>query len=109
MPKRWKAWLVGIALAQLLVIGVDVAPGMLAQAAGKQLYTELHEADVVDFLHADERSWPLILASDVLCYFGALDELFTAVRQRLVRLLARGEIERHTEQNESECAQRRAR
>lgn len=64
-------------------VGVDVAPGMLAQAAAKQLYTELHEADIVDFLRADERSWPLILATDVLCYFGALEELLAAVRQRL--------------------------
>jgi len=64
-------------------IGVDVAPGMLAQAASKQLYAELHEADIIDFLHTDERSWPLILASDVLCYFGTLDGLFAAVRQRL--------------------------
>lgn len=64
-------------------VGVDVAPGMLVQAAGKQLYAELHEADVLDFLRADTRTWPLILASDVLCYFGALDELFSAIQRRL--------------------------
>lgn len=78
--------LLAVVLADLNLgpfIGVDVAPGMLTQATGKQLYAELHEADIIDFLHADERSWPLILASDVLCYFGTLDDLFAAVRQRL--------------------------
>ena len=64
-------------------VGVDIASGMLAQAANKQIYAELHESDVLEFLRADARTWPLILAGDVLCYFGALDELFTAVRRRL--------------------------
>lgn len=79
--------LLAVVLADLNIgpfIGVDVAPGMLAQAAAKHLYTELHEADIVEFLHADERCWPLILASDVLCYFGVLNGLFAAVRQRLL-------------------------
>ncbi len=78
--------LLAVVLADLNIgpfIGVDVASGMLAQAANKHLYAELHEADIVEFLHADERTWPLILASDVLCYFGVLDELFAAVQQRL--------------------------
>jgi predicted TPR repeat methyltransferase len=78
--------LLAMALADLDLgpfVGVDVAPGMLAQAAGKQVYAELHGTDVLDFLRADMRTWPLILAGDVLCYFGALDELFTAVQQRL--------------------------
>jgi predicted TPR repeat methyltransferase len=78
--------LLAVVLADLNLgpfIGVDVAPGMLAQAADKHLYAELHEADIIDFLHADERSWSLILASDVLCYFGVLEGLFAAVQQRL--------------------------
>ena len=64
-------------------IGVDVSSEMLAHASAKQLYAELHQADVLDFLRDDARSWPLVLASDVLCYFGALDELFALVHARL--------------------------
>jgi predicted TPR repeat methyltransferase len=64
-------------------VGVDVSSEMLVHASAKQLYTELHQADVLDFLRDDARSWPLVLASDVLCYFGALDELFALVHTRL--------------------------
>jgi predicted TPR repeat methyltransferase len=79
--------LLALVLADLKLgpfIGVDIADGMLERAAAKQLYSELHRADVLDFLRDDTRSWELVLAGDVLCYFGALDELFRAVRARLV-------------------------
>jgi predicted TPR repeat methyltransferase len=78
--------LLAVALSDLPVgplIGVDVSGGMLAQAADKQLYAELHQADALVFLREDRRSWPLVIAADVLCYFGAVDELFAAVRARL--------------------------
>ena len=65
------------------LVGVDVSNEMLAHASAKQLYVELHQADVLDFLRDDARSWPLILAADVLCYFGALEELFALVHARL--------------------------
>ena len=64
-------------------VGVDISEQMLARAGAKQLYTELHESDVMAFLRDDERRWPLILAADVFCYFGSLDELFAAVRARM--------------------------
>jgi predicted TPR repeat methyltransferase len=35
-------------------------------------------------LSAEERRWPLILAGDVFCYFGALDAAFAGVRDRLL-------------------------
>jgi predicted TPR repeat methyltransferase len=64
-------------------IGVDLSSGMLREAAAKQLYAELHEADLMAALAHDERRYPVILAGDVLCYFGSLDEVFAAVRRRL--------------------------
>ncbi len=63
--------------------GVDVSPGMLAEAAAKGSYDALHEADLVPWLGAEERSWAIILAADVFCYFGALEETFVHVRRRL--------------------------
>jgi predicted TPR repeat methyltransferase len=78
--------LLAVALSDLRLgplVGVDISPAMLEQARDKQLYAELHEADVVDFLRDDDRVWPLILAADVLCYFGALDELFACARPRI--------------------------
>ena len=63
--------------------GVDVAPRMLAQAATKQLYAALHESDLVACLAAERRSWPIILAADVFCYFGALADALALVHDRL--------------------------
>jgi predicted TPR repeat methyltransferase len=84
--------LVAVAIADLPVgplVCVDVAPQMLAQAAAKGLYAELCEADVLDVLmgrsqpHVGKVHYPLILAADVFCYFGALAEVFSAAHARL--------------------------
>jgi predicted TPR repeat methyltransferase len=63
--------------------GVDLSPRMLAHARAKRLYAELREADILADLAADGRRWPLIVAADVLCYFGALEELLGLVHGRL--------------------------
>ncbi len=64
-------------------IGVDLSPAMLRRAAEKGLYAELHEADLLAMLRQDTRRFPLVIAADVLCYFGALEALFAAVHRRL--------------------------
>jgi predicted TPR repeat methyltransferase len=116
--------LVALAIGDLSVgplIGVDLAPRMLAEAAAKGLYAELREADVMDVLgerkplppsagevetHSGEgcaptpgssarghtspaqsagevSPYPLILAADVFCYFGALTDVFAAAHANL--------------------------
>jgi predicted TPR repeat methyltransferase len=65
------------------IVGVDVSASMLAHAAKKQLYAELREADLMQVLAEDATRWRLIVAGDVLCYFGALGEIFAAVHARL--------------------------
>ncbi|MGE0419862.1 MAG: methyltransferase domain-containing protein [Acetobacteraceae bacterium] len=78
--------LVGLALGDLPlgpITGVDASPGMLAHAHRKGLYAELIEADLMTMLARESRRWPLIIAADVMCYFGALDEVFAAVHARL--------------------------
>ncbi len=78
--------LLGVVLADLPVgpvTGVDLSERMLAQAAGKGVYADLHHADLADFLANDTSPWRLILAADVLCYFGALQDLLAAVFDRL--------------------------
>ncbi len=78
--------LIGLALGDLAVgpiTGVDVSAGMLAHARAKDSYDELHEADLMTMLATDDRRWPLIVAADVLCYFGALDDAFAAAHARL--------------------------
>ena len=63
--------------------GVDLSPRMLAHARAKRLYEELREGDIVADLASHQQRWPLIVAADVLCYFGALEELLALVHQRL--------------------------
>lgn len=63
--------------------GIDLAPKMLAQAKAKGLYTELIENDIISELSVSTRRWPLILAADVICYFGALDEILSQTLRSL--------------------------
>ena len=61
------------------MVGIDVSPGMLEQAAAKNIYDELRQADVVGYLHASSEIAALIVAADVLVYIGDLSPLFEAV------------------------------
>jgi predicted TPR repeat methyltransferase len=63
--------------------GVDLSPRMLSHARAKRLYTELCEADILTYLAGSQQRWPLILAADVLIYFGALEELLARVHDAL--------------------------
>lgn len=63
--------------------GVDIAPKMLAQAKEKGIYDELHAMEINAFLQQNKKQYNLIVAADVLPYFGQLDELFQAVKTHL--------------------------
>lgn len=78
--------LIGVAVAGLPLgplTGVDISPRMLDEARSKGLYDTLEEGDAVDWLAEATGQWDLILAADMLCYFGALDEVFASIRPRL--------------------------
>lgn len=64
-------------------IGIDLSPRMLEQARVKRLYKELWEGDIVTELKNRGQQWPLIIAADVVNYFGALEELLAAVHDSL--------------------------
>jgi predicted TPR repeat methyltransferase len=64
-------------------IGVDLSPAMLAEAERRGLYAELHAADIAAFLATETRQFPVILAGDVLPYFGDLAPLLRQVAARL--------------------------
>ncbi len=65
------------------LIGVDVSPNMLARASARGLYDELIQNDLLATVQAYQDRFDLILASDVLLYFGDLAPLFAAVRRAL--------------------------
>lgn len=55
--------------------GVDISPEMLKIAARKKVYNHLFCADLDSFFATEKKSYDLIVASDVLTYFGELDSL----------------------------------
>ena len=78
--------LVGAALHDLLgevLVGVDLSRRMLAEAAAKGIYTELRHAEIEAALAAERGTYALIVAADVLCYFGRLDTVLPLCRARL--------------------------
>jgi predicted TPR repeat methyltransferase len=64
-------------------VGVDLSNQMLAHALARNLYAELVQASIEDYLAASEKSFDLIVCCDVLIYTGNLLALFAGVSQRL--------------------------
>ena len=78
--------LMGVVLSDLplgAMTGVDISDGMLREAAGKEMYASLVHAELETFLANDRTDWPVILAADVFCYFGVLDDVMRLCHARL--------------------------
>lgn len=78
--------LIGVVLHDVLggsLLGVDLSERMVEHARRKGIYSELHVAEIGAFLAAERRCFRLIIAADVFCYFGALDQVLAAARSRL--------------------------
>jgi predicted TPR repeat methyltransferase len=69
-------------LAQRLT-GVDLSPGMLERARERGVYDALMTGEITEALASSTGSHQLIVAADVLVYFGALEVLFERVGRRL--------------------------
>lgn len=63
--------------------GVDLSPRMLDKAEDRGLYDDLEERELVEYLKEHEGDYDLVIAADVFCYFGALDQAFKATRNTL--------------------------
>jgi predicted TPR repeat methyltransferase len=62
------------------LVGVDLSPKMLSQAAARGVYDQLNCAELTQWLSTCDRAFDLAVAADVFCYFGDLDQVFTHVR-----------------------------
>jgi predicted TPR repeat methyltransferase len=65
------------------LVGADLSREMLEQARRRGVYDELTQTDLVTFLHGAKGSFDVVVAADVLCYFGVLDEVIGAVAAAL--------------------------
>ena len=65
------------------IVGVDLAPEMLAQARARGCYDELICEEITAFATRCSQRFDLITAADVLCYFGDLSVLLEAVASLL--------------------------
>lgn len=60
------------------LIGVDLSRRMISEAQDRKAYDELVPGEVVEELEKRPEALDLIVAADVLVYFGDLNRLFTA-------------------------------
>lgn len=58
--------------------GLDLSPAMVERARARGLYDDLRVAELGADLRAHPARYDLIVAADVLCYFGDLAEAFAA-------------------------------
>lgn len=65
------------------LVGADLSSGMLQQARRRGIYDELAHIDLVSFLRTSEGAFDVVVAADVLCYFGALDGVVAAAETAL--------------------------
>ena len=63
--------------------GVDLSAGMLALAREKQLYDELVQAELTEFLLGRARDFDVIVSADALVYFGDLTPVLAAAARAL--------------------------
>ncbi len=65
------------------LVGVDLSRKMLEQAEARGDYDELIADEIVSFMRERADSFDLIVATDTLVYFGALEECLAAARKSL--------------------------
>ena len=63
--------------------GVDLSPKMLERARQRNLYQHLFCQEITTFLHTSSARADLLLAADVLIYFGELSALFQGFSRAL--------------------------
>jgi predicted TPR repeat methyltransferase len=65
------------------LVGVDLSQRMLAIAAGKHVYDKLIQAEIIDYLAHTADSFDVVVAANVLIYFGDLASLAKGIARVL--------------------------
>jgi predicted TPR repeat methyltransferase len=65
------------------LVGADLSPKMLEQAARRGVYDALVQTELTDFLEISPGAFDLVVAADVWIYFGDLGPLFAALSRAI--------------------------
>lgn len=65
------------------LVGIDLSSKMVAKAQQTGLYDELRVAELTDFMDQHPNRFDLIVSTDTLIYFGALQSVFNAAAAAL--------------------------
>lgn len=60
------------------LIGIDLSPKMMVKARSRDVYDELLEAELAQYMLDHPNQFDLIVSADTLVYFGALDRALAA-------------------------------
>jgi predicted TPR repeat methyltransferase len=60
------------------LVGVDLSAGMLDHARRKEVYTELVQSELTEYLAAQRQAFDVVVAADTLVYFGDLRPFLAA-------------------------------
>jgi predicted TPR repeat methyltransferase len=63
--------------------GCDLSNGMLDKARRRNVYDDLHQAELVAHLNAHANSFDVLVCADTLCYFGDLGDVALAAAAAL--------------------------
>jgi predicted TPR repeat methyltransferase len=65
------------------IVGVDLSSKMLKHASNLDVYTELVENELVEYMRAHPAAFDLVVSADTLVYFGDLESVFAGARTSL--------------------------
>jgi predicted TPR repeat methyltransferase len=63
--------------------GFDLSSGMLGGAEARNVYSDLHKAELVAFLDTHPGEFDVVISADTLCYFGQLHDAMRASAKAL--------------------------
>lgn len=68
------------------IVGIDLAPAMIAEAKKKKLYNALFTMEIAAYLASNDakrKPFDLVIAADVFIYVGKLDDIFATLAERM--------------------------
>jgi predicted TPR repeat methyltransferase len=65
------------------LVGVDISSKMIKEASKKGIYDLLFSGEILTHLEKFNKNYDLVIASDVFIYFGTLEPVFRAVKNRI--------------------------